>query len=79
MNRVWIELDKPEDDEHAEQIVRAANAMMAKLGIEHNVFSWYPEKEKYALHYANNSGFVYLPDRGWWFDLDYLASTADEA
>ncbi len=79
MNRVWIELDKPENDEHAEQIVQAANAMMAKLGAKEPIFDWFPEKRVYVRHLPDYAGFVYLTDNGEWFNLDRLASTADEA
>jgi hypothetical protein len=39
-NRVWIELDKPRDDAHAEEICKLATAMLHKLGIsaEHEFF-----------------------------------------
>ena len=74
MLRVWIELEKPKSDEQAQEIVSAANAMMKKLGIEHDVFGWWQDKGKYIHIVDGETGaFAWLNDRGDWFNLEYLS------
>jgi hypothetical protein len=70
-DRIWIELDKPLNKEHALTICAKANRMMARLGdMSGNAFFW-DEKDN-AFCYGGDMGYMGLPDRGHWFNLDYL-------
>ena len=70
--RVWIELDKPVDDEHAAELCAMANKMMARL-IEPSEptgkFAWSSHTQMYM--YGENT-YTYLKDRGEWFNLKYF-------
>lgn len=68
-NRIWIELDVPENDQHAELQCELANKMLGRLGDTGG--------QKFSLDgrhycYGNNMGAIQLIDRGHWFNLDYL-------
>lgn len=75
MNRIWIELDKPKDDAHAQEIVRLANNMLRRL---FDVHKDVPLAQAFeyaggAFHFGSPvSGTTELADRGMWFSLDYL-------
>lgn len=80
-NRIWLELDKPKDFEHAKQQCELANKMLARLGIsKHNKF-WaqggFFTGERHAhcpYAFTTSSAGTYkeLSDNGEWFSLDYL-------
>lgn len=73
-NRVWIELEKPRDDAHGEEIARLATNMLRRLDDaddkDNRRFWWNAHRQVYE--YGNPMGFQGLPDRGNWFNLDYL-------
>ena len=74
-NRVWIELEAPKDDAHAEQICALANGMLARLRMGDakggdGVFSWDDERKMYE--FGGPMGSEGLADSGKWFSLDYL-------
>jgi hypothetical protein len=80
MTKVWIELERPtpeEGDEVGEQRAKLANKMLRKLGVPHDVFSWWPndpDKRRYIRTVCPESGaFTWLSDNGDWFDLEKLA------
>ena len=74
-DRVWIELDKPIDDAHAEEICKKANRMLARMGSSGGRgFFWSPSRQQYG--YGDGMGHIGLPDRGDWFNLDYLGREA---
>jgi hypothetical protein len=77
MCRVWIELDQPESEEHAQRLVAAANAMMFKLGAEEPVFEWLSDKREFIRLLPGSAGFIYLVDRGEWFNLERLAAVSN--
>lgn len=74
VNRVWIELEKPRDAEHAAQICDKANRMLARLrepdSVQHNQFAWSDSRAQYM--YGSPMGYTYCVDRGEWFNLDYV-------
>ena len=70
-NRIWIELAKPENDEHAHEQCQLANKMLKRLGLEVMEFWWGYGTYNITL---NDSGmFCKCPDRGHWFNLNKLA------
>ena len=71
-NRVWIELEKPRDDAHAQEICKQANNMLRRLsdGPFEAKFIWAPEKKRYL--YGSNMGYSVLTDNGEWFNLEYM-------
>ena len=77
MNRVWIELERPdfaEVDAVGQKRAELANKMMRKLGADYDMFFWWPDKKKYSRVVCKESGgFVWLTDGGDWFDLEKLA------
>lgn len=70
-NQIWIELDAPRDDTHAEEMCEQANRMLARLGdTAGQKFSW--DAKHKAYRFGGTMGDEHLPDRGKWFNLDYL-------
>ena len=74
-NLVWIELEKPRDDAHAEACCVAANRMLARLIKTEDLktlqeFWWDADDHIYC--YGGPMGYTTLGDRGKWFNLDYL-------
>ncbi len=70
-NKVWIELDRPRDDDHANQIAKLINNVLRK--IEPNIerqFFWNSEDCIWCI--GNDFGYIALADNGEWFNLDYL-------
>jgi hypothetical protein len=76
MNRVWIELEKPRDAAHAEEICVLANRMIDRLceppeeGVERREFFWDEDDKRYC--FGGQMGYMTLSDRGEWFNLDYF-------
>ena len=70
-NRIWIELDAATSQDHAGAQCVLANAMISKLGDPRGQsFFWMPES---GYCWGGEMGYETLPDRGRWFNLDYLA------
>ena len=77
MNRVWIELERP-SHEHSQEVGKQradlANKLLRKLGVNFDVFYWWPDERKYSRVIEPSSGaFVWLTDNGDWFNLEALA------
>lgn len=73
MNHIWIELPRPRDDAHAEQIVSLSNRMLDRLaepGAQHGTFSWNARRKRYD--YGTDMGRETLLDDGTYFNLDYF-------
>jgi hypothetical protein len=69
--KVWIELPLPNSPEEAEDICNKANRMMQRLGnTDGREFRYWDKERKYS--WGGDMGFIYLTDRGHWFNLDYL-------
>lgn len=72
-DRIWIELEKPRDDAHAQEIVAKANRMLARLTEPDDRLSQFYWNEKRKLYeYGNAMGRATLTDFGDWFSLDYF-------
>jgi hypothetical protein len=75
-NRVWIELDKPRDAEHAKEICGLANKMLGRLLEDPNQdrqeFSWSAKDGLYIIIHRPYGTFQTCVDWGHWFNLDYL-------
>lgn len=74
-NRICITLDKPKDPLHGSEICAKANNVMRRLGINQTFF--YSEKK--AMYAVGDVMFKYLPDRGEWFDLDFLGRPMEQS
>jgi len=68
---IWIELPAPNSTEEAEEICLRANRMMQRLGKTDGREFRYWEKER-MYSWGGDMGFMFLKDRGNWFNLDYL-------
>lgn len=73
-NRIWIELAKPENDEHANEQCRLANKLLKRLGLEVMEFWWGYGGKSITYNLTLNDSGMYLvcADRGHWFNLDKL-------
>lgn len=71
VNRVWIELPRPEDEDHTKELCELANNMLAKLGVTERFFDW-NEKQCQFTFGDDIGGHEGLADRGKWLNLDYL-------
>ena len=72
--RIWIELDKANSFEEAQENCKLANKVLLKLGISDRMFFSVRHKKygkTYIFHHQGMSED--LPDRGKWFSLDYVA------
>lgn len=72
-NRVWIELERPKNDMHADRVVKLANNMLRRLnGGEPppQQFAW--SESRKCFMYGGPMGYSYQVDRGVWLSLDYL-------
>lgn len=79
--RVWIELPKPADKEHAEQLCGLANNMLKRLEKPHEGpaergFFWSEHEKRYC--YGGAMGYTVLSDGGQWFNLEYLGRPLEE-
>lgn len=77
-NRVWIELERPSNEQHAAQIVTLANNMLRRLSGENVLqqeFGWDEGERQYW--WGGPMGAQVLLDNGHWFNLDYLGRTED--
>jgi hypothetical protein len=74
-NRIWIELEKPENDEHAHEQCQLANKMLKRLGLEVMEFWWGYGGKSITYNLTLNDSGMYLvcADKGHWFNLDKLA------
>jgi len=71
MNRIWLELEKPENDTHAETICKQASLLLHKLGSsKDSEFFWNQSKKLYC--YGGDYGYTELLDKGIWLNLDRL-------
>jgi len=72
--RVWIELDKPLDKQHADEICALANNMLTRLvGGPTSLKFWRSEREgRYCLTTSAAGTYTVLNDNGFWFDLDFF-------
>lgn len=73
-NKIWIELDKPKDKLHAIEQCRLANLMLVRLGVKYGEF--FVSERGYC--FGSNTGYLDLPDRGHWFNLDFLSGKLGE-
>lgn len=79
--KVWIELDKPKDDFHAEDMAEKVTKMLARLGCKHTTIRWCRDEEgvannlrgKFIVTIDSGGSFLVMTDRGHWFNLDFLA------
>lgn len=72
-NRIWIELDKPFDKEHADKQCELANNLLKRLNGNEpgdSKFWWSEHEKRYC--YGGNHGYTVLADRGQWFNLDFF-------
>jgi len=70
-NRIWIELDKPKSEEHAQKQCELANKMLVKLGI--TTMHFWAGKRGYNITTDSAGSFLECSDRGHWFNLDHIA------
>lgn len=72
MNRIWIELEKPRDAVHGEEICALANRALRRLSGDSRTraFWWSVHENRYCL--GDDGGYKVLEDNGEWFNLDYL-------
>lgn len=68
-DRIWLELERPRDDAHAQLICEKANRMLTRLGVRDEFF-WQAKRALYC--FGGATGYVELPDRGHWLSLDHL-------
>jgi hypothetical protein len=70
MNKIWIELERPKDQAHAEQIAKLANNVLRKINSVTREFFWDSKDLIWCI--GGDTGYTTLSDNGEWFNLDYL-------
>ena len=77
-NKLWIEFEAPKDLQHAKEQCRLVNAMMTKLADKEHLplrylfQAWENQHGKIEYTFGDAMGYVELPDRGHWLNLDYM-------
>lgn len=77
-NAVWIELERPDGDAHAQVICGLANNMLARLredAQDPNRFTW--NERRKLFEYGSPMGTKVLTDNGNWFSLDFMGRPLD--
>ena len=75
-NRVWIELEKPRDAAHANEICGLANNLLQRISPgTAKQFSYSSRNHKFL--YGDLHGCVTLADRGEWLNLDFVGRPLD--
>lgn len=79
-NQVWIELEKPRDAAHAQEICGQANNLLKRLNPEgKNKFDWSPKQAAYMYGGMDDGGsYTYLEERGKWLNLAFLGRPLDQ-
>lgn len=75
MNKVWIELERPRDEEHGKQIAALANNMLKRLikpEDQPNMREFFWDAKDHIWCIGNDNGYITLSDNGEWFNLDYI-------
>jgi hypothetical protein len=70
--KVWIELVKIENKEHAEEQCKLANNMLKRLGAKGQRFFYSERDSLYCLETSIDGLYTELVDNGSWFSLDYF-------
>lgn len=71
-SRVWIELEKPDNQEHGEEQCRLANNMLERLGAKGQSFFYDTRTLGYSLETSPGGCYKELEDDGEWFNLSYF-------
>lgn len=75
-DKVWIEFEKTSDLAHGKEICAKANRMLERLndGPAVHQFDCYQRDGSLLISFTfgNEMGYIDLPDRGHWLNLDYL-------
>lgn len=75
MNRVWIELERPKNEEEGQHRANLLSDMLKKLGTPEfpkPVF-WNTKTSRYCFTIDSAGSFMEAEDDGFWFNLDILA------
>lgn len=66
-DQFWLELPKPRDDSHADQICAKANAMLKRIDPATVLeFWWHARRGCYCITKDEAGGFLEMADRGQW-------------
>lgn len=68
-DRIWLELELPRDEAHAQLVVEKANRMLDRLGVLDRFF-W--QEKRLVFCFGSQSGYTELVERGIWLSLDFL-------
>ena len=71
-SKVWIELERPENKEHAEEQCKLVNNMLTRLGAKGQSFFYDKRTLGYSLETSPGGCYKELLDNGEWFNLDFL-------
>src|ERR1044072_2894132 len=72
--KVWIEPQRPQDEEDAKRKCELVNKMLRRLGVEFDAFWYHPKYAKYCVNLGpGGAGFLVCEDWGHWFFLEPLA------
>lgn len=72
-NRVWIEIERGQDDAKNVERAEAFTKMLNKLGIQSCKVEWNKTTKFYEYTNLESQSFIDLVDDGHFFNLDYLA------
>jgi len=78
-NRIWIELELPENDKEGHTRAILLSSVLHHLGVKQtNAVFWFPEKKRYCFTIDEGGSFVEATDNGHWYNLDYLAESTKQ-
>lgn len=82
MNRIWIELENDHSDPKVcKERAEKASILLKRLGVNFGdgpVIFYNEDKKMYCLITSVARTFTWQQDNGSWFDLDELASLAEQ-
>ena len=77
-NRIWIELEKPENAKRAHEVCKLANNVLHRLFPSSAKLFFFDEKKK-QFCYGDDGGYLEMPDRGVWLNMDYAGRSLVDA
>ena len=76
-NRVWVELERSQDDGVCETRAALLDKMLKKLAlpmvIDYQLVWWNKSEQRYCFVIDSAGSYVEAKDNGHWFSLDFLS------
>jgi hypothetical protein len=71
-NRIWIELERHNDDAVNVRRAELATTMLRRLGDTISKFWWHEAEQSFCITIDSAGSYLACSDNGHWFSLDFL-------